>query len=139
MPEAAKPVPHPPPHEELALGELIRLTLIETKELASAEIQLAKVELQKATRRLVRLVILSVLGAVGALLGLVALMHAMAAALVLVLPAWAAYLISGGLAMGMAGALAWLAYRRLDQLELAPERAIESTKDNIEWLKKKLD
>lgn len=129
----------PEPNNEPSLGELVSWTIDDAKKLAQAEVQMAKAELRDASRRMIRGMALALMGTVVVMLGLIALLHALAAALGPVVPTWATYLLSGVVALAVAAALGLLAYRRLESMELVPERAIETTKDDIEWMKTKLD
>jgi uncharacterized membrane protein YqjE len=124
---------------EQPLGDLLKRLSQQVSTLTSQEIQLAKAELAIKGKELGRVAAFFV-GA--ALLGLCAL-GAFTALLILALdeaiPAWAAALIVTAMMAAVAGLLALIGKRRLEEAEPpVPTQTIESTKEDVQWAKTQL-
>jgi uncharacterized membrane protein YqjE len=124
---------------EEPLGELLKRLSQQVSALVRQEVELAKAELAVKGRTLGRAA--GLFGA-AALLGLCAL-GALTAMLILALdeaiPAWAAALVVTIALAAIAGALALMGKRRLEEAgPPVPTEAIETTKEDIEWAKTQL-
>jgi uncharacterized membrane protein YqjE len=127
-----------PPAEE-STASLLRGALTDVGEIVRAEMALAKVELREDAKRLGRTLPMGTAGGVLGLFGLVFLLHAIALALDLVLPGWAAYLITAAVTITGGAALMWIAFGRLkDWKSFVPERTLESLEENKRWMQRKL-
>ena len=124
---------------EQPLGELLKRLSQQVSALARQEVELAKAELVLKARAMGR--VGGLFGA-AALLGLCAL-GAFTALLILALdeaiPAWAAALVVTVVMAVLAGLLALIGTRRLEEADaLVPTQTIESTKEDIKWAKTQL-
>jgi len=99
---------------------------------------LARAEMSEKTSRLARDGVLVAVGGVLALGGFLCLLMAAVAALALVMPVWAAALVVGGLALVMGLIVALAGYRKMKQVDLTPERTVQSLKEDQEWLKSQM-
>jgi hypothetical protein len=119
------------------VGELVHLLTNQVSTLVRKEVELAKAELARKGKAVG--IGSGMVGAAGlvALLGLGALTAAAILGLAQVIDeAWAAALIVGASYLAVAGALALLGRRRIQQASpLVPEQATESVKEDVEWLK----
>lgn len=127
-----------PPVEE-STASLLRGALLDVGEIVRAEMALAKVEVREDAKRLGRTLPMGTAGGVLGLFGVVFLLHAIALALDLVLPGWAAYLITAAVTITGGAALMWVAFGRLkDWKSFVPERTLESLEENKRWMQRKL-
>lgn len=133
-----QPREHPNPDSDKSLAELTRQLTDQTSALARKEIELAKAELEVKGKRLGMGA--GAFGGAG-MFGLYAL-GALTAAVILLLAtamsAWiAALIVTVGYAV-IAGVLALLGKRKVDQATPpVPERAIESTKADIQYTRQR--
>ncbi|MDQ6790889.1 MAG: phage holin family protein [Candidatus Dormibacteraeota bacterium] len=120
------------------MGELVKQLAEETSMLVRQEIELAKAEMtQKGKRAGLGLGQLGGAGLV-ALYALGALTACFIAALALLVPVWAAALIVTIVYGIVAGVLAMIGRRQLQQsTPLAPEKTQQTIKEDIEWVKTK--
>jgi hypothetical protein len=118
------------------VAELLKQLSQETTTLVRQELELAKAEMaQKGKRAGVGAGMLGGAG-VAALLSLIALTLAAIAALDLAMPAWLAGLIVCVLWAATAGLLALQGKQKVEAATpAAPEQAIESTKEDVQWAK----
>ena len=124
--------------EAPSTAELIGATVSDLASLVRAELQLAKAELQETAADLKRVVVLGAVCAVFSVGALLLLTHALALSLTFVLPEWAAYLAAGLLLAGLAAAFALRLQRNLKRVEPLPDRALETSKENLKWLKEQI-
>lgn len=136
----AEPGPEDPasPQElrQLPLGELVKQLAEETSTLVRQELQLAKAELTQQGKRAGTGI--GELGGAGlvALYALGALTACFIAALAIVLPVWAAALIVAAVYGAIAGVLALIGRRELQQnLPLKAPRTQRTVQEDIEWAK----
>jgi uncharacterized membrane protein YqjE len=127
------------PQSEESTASLLRGALLDVGEIVRAEMALAKVEVREDAKRLGRTLPMGTAGGVLGLFGVVFLLHAIALALDLVLPGWAAYLITAAVTITGGAALMWIAFGRLkDWKSFVPERTLESLEENKRWMQRKL-
>lgn len=109
------------------------------RELVRLEIALAKSELaSKATHAALGLVLL-VVALLGVFMLIATLVTAAVLAFALVVPGWAAALVVAGLLVLITGACAAIGIAALrSAVPPLPKQAIQSSKENIEWLKARL-
>jgi len=118
---------------------IIRSAITDVGDIVRAEIALAKVEVREDAQRLGRTLPMGTAGAVLGMFGVVFLLHAVAMALDLVLPGWAAYLITAAVMITVAAALLTVAIGRLkDWRSFVPERTLQSMEENGRWMRRKL-
>jgi uncharacterized membrane protein YqjE len=127
---------HPP---EQSATSIMRSAVSDVGDIVRAEIQLAKVELREDAKRLGHTVPMGSAGAVLGLFGVVFLLHAIALALDLVLPGWAAYLITAAVTITAGAVLMLIAFERMkDWRSFLPERTLDSLEENKRWMQRKL-
>ena len=99
--------------------------------LVRGEIALARSELEQKTNRLVA----GLISLVGAMLlayaGLVVVLIAAAQALALVIPAWAASLIVGGVILAIGVFMAMSARKALSPSEMVPQRTVDNVRADV--------
>ena len=109
------------------------------RELVGLEIELAKSELAAKAKRAALGVGLVVVAALGAFLLIAALVTAAILAVALVVPGWAAALIVAGLLALLTGACLLVGIKSLrSAVPPLPKQALETSKENFEWLKTRL-
>jgi Putative Actinobacterial Holin-X, holin superfamily III len=121
-----------------SIPELVGAIANDTSTLLRQEMQLAKQEIADAVTA--RLKAAGSMAAVGliALLMVIFLALAAAAALDLVLPAWASRLIVAGTFLLLAVPVGLFGIRRLKQPPLAPTETKRTVKEDVEWAKQQL-
>ena len=122
------------PKKEQSLGTLFADLSDKTTLLIRQEINLAKEEVKEKVKRAALDVVSFLVGAFVAYTGLLALIAAAAIALSLVLPSWLATLIVGLVVIAVGGILVWVGINSLKDINLTPERTIETLK-NTQTLK----
>jgi hypothetical protein len=123
-------------HGERSIAELVRDLSQQSSDLARKEVELAKAEMELKAKRLAVGAGAFGVGGVVALFTLGALTATLILALDLALPAWLAALIVTALYGAIAGAAALLGKRKVDEgTPPVPERAIDTTKEDVEHVK----
>jgi hypothetical protein len=121
---------------EQPIGELLRQLSQETTTLVKQEIDLAKAEMSEKGKQAGTGVGMFGGAGVSALLALTFISLAIAAALDLAMQGWIAALIVGLAWAAAAAVLALQARNKVKQATPpAPEQAIESTKEDVQWAK----
>lgn len=108
--------------------------------LARSEAELAKIELkEKASKAGMGLGLIAGAAAF-AFYALGALIAAAVLALAIVLPAWAAALIAGGVLVAVAATLAQIGRRRLREgMPFVPARTLATAEEDISWIRSKIE
>ena len=118
------------------VGELLKQLSQETTTLVKQEIELAKAEMSEKGKEAGAGAGMLGGAGVGGLLALIFLSLAAVAGLDTAMPAWLAALAVGTVWAVVAGVLALRGKSKLQQATPpAPEQAIESTKEDLEWAK----
>ncbi len=121
--------------DDRSLGELFAELSRETSHLVRQEVQLAKTEMsQKASEAGKDIGYLAVGGAV-AYAGFLAIVAALVGLLALWLPVWASALVVGIVVAGIGYYFVNSGMKKLKQMSFAPERTIETLKEDKEWAK----
>jgi hypothetical protein len=120
-----------------SIGEICHDLVQNIGRIIRDEIQLARTEFGEKARR-----IRTAGGAfaAAALLGLLSaacIVTACIAALALIFPLWLAALVMGILLGAIAGGAYVAGSNKLEDLELAPRRAVETLKDDVAWVKQR--
>ncbi len=123
------------PISDPSFKQLLQESLSSVQEIIRSEVTLAKVETKERIAEASRSGAMLGGGAVLALYALWFLLMAGASALFLVLPLWLSFLIMGVLVGAAAAGMMVKGRKQLKQVRLAPERAISSTKETMEWAK----
>ena len=128
----------PRPQKDRSTVALIRDIAADTSTLVRQQMELAKQELMGAvTAKLVAAGALAVAGLFGFLF-LVFAALAGAAALALVMPAWAAALIVAGVFLLLAVPAVLFGVRKIKQPPLKPEETVRTVKEDVEWARTQL-
>jgi hypothetical protein len=140
--ETQQPTPIPAkvvrPEDSRSTPELVKAIASDTATLVRKEVELARQEITEAL--VARAKAGGAFGAAG-VMGLYMLLFlavAGALALALVLPAWAAFLIVGGVFMVFAGGAAMFGRMRIKHASMAPEETKRTVKEDVEWAKTQL-
>lgn len=124
--------------DERSLGELFGELSRETSTLVRQEIQLAKTEIShKATEAGKDIAFIAAGGAI-AYVGLIVLAFAVVYLLALVVPGWLSALIVGAVIAGIGYYLVQKGLKSLKHANLAPQRTIETLKEDKEWAKEQV-
>jgi uncharacterized membrane protein YqjE len=116
-----------------SVSEVLTDIVHNVEEIGRAEIRLARAEVREELRKARPTAVLLGIGVLGGLLGALFLLLAAVAALSIIIPAWAASLVTGAaLAIVAAGALTAVA-RRVRQHAHPLSKTISSLKENVEW------
>lgn len=107
----------------------------ETKLLVSTEVELVKAEFDEAKGHLVKGVIGYAAAGVLAVFAVVLLSIAAAWGIAEVLPAWAAFLIVGGVWVAIAAIAALVARSAFKSFDPVPRRTIQTLKEDAQWLR----
>jgi uncharacterized membrane protein YqjE len=121
---------------DASTGELVTRLSTQLSELVRGELALARAELTEKGKKAG--VGFGLAGAAGLLAtyGGAALVAAVVAALALVLPVWAAALITGGVLLAVAGLLALMSKKQIDKATpMIPEQATEGVRRDVETVK----
>ena len=120
--------------EDQSIGELLGELYQGASQVISLEIELAKTELtQKASRVGKNVGFLAAGGAI-AYAGFLALIFAIIAILATFMYTWLAALIVALLVLGIGGALVMTGLKTLQQESIAPQRTLDTLKEDKEWM-----
>jgi uncharacterized membrane protein YqjE len=117
------------------LGDLVGNLATDLQDLVRGEVRLARAELDEKLDRAIAAAIWLIGGALVAFAGLVVLLEAAAAALALVLPAWAAFLIVGVIIVVAGALLARSGLAMLSLKTLMPDRTAASLQKDVRVVK----
>jgi Flp pilus assembly protein TadB len=127
--------PEPTPAAEAPTGELLAQLSAQTARLIRDEMRLAQREFADAAKRAgIGAGLFSAAG-LAAVFGAAGLMTATIAALALVLPVWAAALITALVLFTVAGIAGLSSKKQLDQVSPAPEKTAANVKQDINEVK----
>lgn len=118
---------------ERPIGELVRDIIANVQDMVRSEVRLAKAEIKEETSKTAQGAAYLAVGGTLALYALGFVLVAVAQALNLVMPTWAAALIVA-VALGITAAV--LMGKGRERLHVpTPEKTIENVKENVEWMK----
>jgi uncharacterized membrane protein YqjE len=124
------------PATDVSTGELVQRLSTQLSDLVRGELALARAELTEKGKRAGTGVGLAGAGGVLATYGGAALVAAVVAALALVLPVWAAALITGAVLLAVAGLLALMGKKQIDKATpMVPEQATAGVRRDVETVK----
>lgn len=124
--------------EERSLGDLFSELSTEISTLFRYELQLARAELTQKVTKAGRNIAFVAMGGAIAYAGVLALVAAIVTVLALFMPVWAAALLTGLVVAGIGYAILQKGMSELRQLNPAPERTIETLKEDKEWLNRQM-
>jgi uncharacterized membrane protein YqjE len=120
---------------ERSIADVLQDIIRDVQEIVRAEVRLAKTELREEAAKAKTAAGLLGGAAVTALFAVFFLLFSVVYALTLVMPRWAAALIVGvGLAV-IATVMVIAGLKRFKRIQATPARAMDSMKENVEWVK----
>lgn len=123
------------PASERPVSDVVQDIIRNIQEIVRSEVRLAKTEIRDEAAQAKSAGLLITVGAVTAMFALLFLLLMIVYALSMIVPNWAAALIVAvGLAVVSGGSLS-AGLKRFKQIHPAPERTVESLKENVEWAK----
>jgi uncharacterized membrane protein YqjE len=125
----ASPIP------QRSLADVVQDILQNLQQIVHAEFRLARVELQEKAQAATKPAGTLATGVVLSLYGLGFLFLAAVYALDLVIPAWASALVVGGFLAIIGAILISGGRQKLKQINLVPEKTVETVKENVQWAK----
>lgn len=128
-----RPTDHP--SGDRSIGQIIASVSDDLKSVVSAEVALAKLEVQASLKEAAKGAPMLVVAGVLALYALGLLLTAAAWALALVWPTWLAFLAVGVLLVALAGVLALAGIRLLKKVDPKPTRAIAHAQETLAAVK----
>jgi len=128
--------PEPPKSEEASLGTLVKQLSEQSTRLIRDEFRLAQTEMADKAKQAGKGAGLAAAAGVVALFGVGALIATVILLLALILPAWLAGLIVTLVLFAVAGVLALLGKKQIDQVgPVTPERTVANVKTDIAEIK----
>lgn len=124
--------------EERSLGELFTQLLQETSTLMRQEVQLARVEMSQKASDMVKDATLLIIGGAVAYAGLLAIVFALIAGLSLFMAAWLAALLVGVVIAAIGYLMIQKGMHDLKHVNPAPEKTIESIKEDTRWVQQQM-
>jgi uncharacterized membrane protein YqjE len=120
---------------ERSVADVLQDIMRDVQEIVRSEVRLAKTELREEAAKAKTAAGLLGAAAITALFAVFFVLLTVVYALTLLMPRWAAALLVGvGLAV-LATVMVMAGLRRLKQIQAAPARAVDSMKENVEWVK----
>jgi uncharacterized membrane protein YqjE len=121
--------------ENRSFVDIVQDVVSNVQDIVSSEVRLARAEITAEAKKAANASRVLAAGVLLAFYAVGLLLLASVYALTLVTPAWAAALVVFGAVTAIAGALILAGRQRLKQVHAKPEAAIESVKENVQWLK----
>lgn len=121
--------------EQRTFADVVKDIIANVQELIRSEVRLAKAELREEAGKAMAAGKMLMVGGVLALFAVGFILLTVMFALENVVPNWAAALIVGVAVAVAAGVLLLTGKQRLSQVSPTPDKAIESVKENVEWMK----
>ena len=122
-----------------SIGAVLTDVVADVQQIVRAEARLARAEfreeLVKARRGTAFLVVGGLIGTLAVGVVLLAAIYALA----MIWPPWAAALTVAVVSLAVGGALAASGLRQLKSVTLSPDRTVNSVKENIQWVKTRID
>jgi len=124
------------PTTERSLADVLQDIVRNIQNIVRSEVLLAKTEIREEIFKAGMASIMIVAGGLVGAFALFFLLFSAVYGLTRVVPDWAAALIVGGALAVIAGGLVALGAGRFKQVRPAPEKTIETLKENLEWAKR---
>ncbi len=121
-----------------SMGQLFRDLANDLSELTRKEIQLAQTETMEKVSHASKAVISMAAGGFVAYAGLLVLMGAAVLGLATFMPYWLAAVIVGGIAVVIGLIMLQSGRSALQNTSIAPEKTVDSLKENAAWVKEKI-
>lgn len=126
------------PLSDRSISDILYDSFRNLQDIVRAEVRLAKTEIREEAGKAKSSVVWLSAGGVAALFSILFLLAATVAALALVMPLWAASLSVGSALAGIAALTLWAGVKRFKQIHPAPERTVETMKENVEWIRQQV-
>lgn len=121
--------------EQMSTADLVGDLLRGTSNLLSLEIALAKTELSQKASRVGKNVGFLAAGGLIVYAGFLALLATIIAGLGLLMPVWLSALIVSVIVLAIGGFLVYKGLKTLQQEQVAPQRTLDTLREDQEWLK----
>jgi len=121
--------------EDRSFSDVVQDIFRNVQEIVRLEVRLAQTEIGEEAAKAKSSAVWLGAGAVMAIYAILFLLLTAVFALALVLPSWAAALIVGAALAVVASLMLTGGVRRFKQIHPAPERTVETIKENVEWAK----
>lgn len=119
-------------------SDVVQDILADLQRLVRSELQLAKVEVRQDVMRALAAGVWLGMGTVAGLAAAMLLVWVAVFGLATRLPMWGATLAVSGVVTVVAVVLLMVGRRRLQLLQLTPERAVDSVKEDVAWIKQSI-
>ncbi|MDX1663039.1 MAG: phage holin family protein [Candidatus Promineifilaceae bacterium] len=128
-------------HDDRSLGELFSELSRETSTLVRQEVHLAKVEMSETATKVGKNIAFIAAGGAVLYAGFLVILLVFIDGLIDAanIEAWLAALIVGLVVLAIGGFLVYRGYNQLKQVDMVPERTIETLKEDAEWAKRQVD
>lgn len=123
-----------PQHDERSVGEVVSDLTQHAQQLVRGEIDLFKAEMTDKAKAAATYIAMAAAAVVLALVSIAFVGHLLTTAFDIVMPTWAAWLVTTLLYLGASAALGYAAVKGFRQTDLAPTEAVESAKEDIRWV-----
>ena len=123
------------PAENRSFVDIVEDVVSNVQDIVTSEVHLARAEITAEAKKAAKASRVLGAGVLLAFYGVGLLLLAAVYALMLVIPPWAAALVVFGAVTAIAGTLIIAGRERLKQVHAKPETAIQSMKENVQWLK----
>lgn len=124
--------------EARAVGSMVAEIANDIRGLATKEVALAQAEAKETVSITVRAVVWGAVAAVFAMLLLTWITLSIMFALAEVWPFWAASLATTGIVLLVTAIAGFLAYRRIKQISITPQRTIETIREDMTWARSQM-
>ena len=121
--------------DDRSIGDLLGDLYQGASQVISLEIELAKTEMSQKASRVGKNVGFLAAGGAIAYAGFLAILAGIIALLALIIPVWLSALIVGLVVAGIGGALVMSGLKTLQQESVAPQRTIDTLKEDQQWMK----
>ncbi len=121
--------------DDRSIGDLLGDLYRGATQVISLEIELAKTEMSQKASRVGKNVGFLAAGGAIAYAGFLAILAGIIALLALAIGVWLSALIVGLVVAGIGGALVWSGLKTLQQESVAPQRTIETLKEDQQWMR----
>lgn len=119
---------------EQSVGELLGGLYRDTSNILRLEIELAKAEMSRKASRVGKNVGFLAAGGIVAYTGVLAIVAGIIGLLALLVPAWLSALIVGIVIAAVGGALIYKGIKTLQQEQAAPQKTIDTLKEDAQWM-----
>lgn len=121
-----------------SFSELLQGIIHNVQDIVRSEVRLAKTEIREEAIKAKASLIMLGAGAVTGLFAILFLLLMIVSALALILPNWAAALVVAAALAVAAGMMLAGGIKSFQKIHAAPERTVETIKENIQWAKQQI-